>query len=311
MAVDKYTLGDIKRIVRNEFNIEDDADTNEFLNEQVNKAHLHIARQRGRWHWQIKEAVIDVPDSFAITVTATKGSRDLVILSGTTPEKRSVIVTGNSDYGTQGYIIENVVGSTLKLKRQWLSSSGTHTVNVHVGYVQLPDDFYAIDTTDEMSNIAGEYLRYFDNQRFQHVRNKSQLSIATDRIYTVLGDPINEIGGARFIAFYPYYGSMDSLYYSYYYVPPQLVTDNDEPILPVGDRPVLVDFTLWFVAQAKGYEKVMLYRDMATSGLVAMLDHVNEDASFDFGPPSSISLDMSATRGFSMGFDSDYNPNIV
>lgn len=311
MAVERYTLGDIKRIIRGEFNIEDDAETNEFLNEQINKAHLHIARQRGRWHWQIKESVLDIPDSFKITVTATKGSRDLVLLSGSSPTRRTIIVRGDSSYGTQGYIVESVSGPTITLKRQWLDASGTFEVSVHVGYIELPEDFYAIDTTDEMSNIAGEYIRYFDNQRFQHIRNKSQLSIATDRIYTVLGDPINVDRSARYIAFYPYYGTMDSLYYSYYYVPPQLVSDNDEPILPVGDRPVLVDFALWFVSQAKGYEKVMLYRDMATSGLVAMLDHYKEDSTTDFGPTGGPSLDMSATRNYTFGFDSDYSPTII
>jgi hypothetical protein len=315
MVLELYTLGDIKRLIRNEFNLaSNDPEVDSFLAEQINKAHRHIAKTRGRWHWQLKEAVLDIPDRSSVVCTATKGSREITldsILSGSAPIARNILVVGSSDYGTQGYMVESVDGATITLSRQWLHATGQHTLTSQVGYVALPADFYAINTADEMSNIAGNYLRYFDNQRFQFVRNKSQISINTDRIYTALGDPLNVDRSVRYLAFYPYYGTMDTLFYSYYYVPAQLVDDNDEPILPVGDRPVLVDFALWFVAQAKGYEKVLLYRDMALDGLNAMMHHKDEDATHNFDEVGDLTLDLSATRGHEFGMDSDYSPTIV
>lgn len=305
MTIERYALGTLKRRIRNEFALEDVPEVNELIQDKVNEAYLWICRLRKNWYWQLVEHILDIPASTTALLSFVAGSRTATLTSGTVV-KRDVLLADTS------YIVIDVSGNVVTLDRQWMDTTDEFEVTVVAGYLPLPEDFIKVETSLQVATLAGETLRFFDTQRFQVVRRSYDTTSACDRIYTVLPDPCKEDFNVRYFTVFPYIQDQMSIALSYYRIPQPLLTDVDEPIIPLEDRAVLLYAALWFVAVAKGFDKAPIYQNQALDDLRRMSDHADENDTMDLSEDDpTLTLDMSDVRNHGFPFDSDYSPGIV
>jgi len=305
----RYSLGELITRVRNEFALSESVAINDFIKDKINEALLWIVRQNnGRYNWLLKEASLDTAEYTEANFEFTKGSRTATLLSGTvTP--RAIII-----YGSNHYLVTAVDGTTVTLGSQFLDDTvidTEYTADVATMYFQLPENFIALETSHQVSDLSGCVLTGYDNQRFQFMRRRVQATAVMDRIYTILPDPIEEESGTQWLAIWPPYDSVDTVHYSYYAMPEALSSIADECPLPLMDRTALLYATLWFVAVSKGFDRSVIYRDIALNDVAKLRQAAEQDDTVQFEDAGSLTLDLSGTRDTDISRDTDYTPSIV
>lgn len=313
MAITRYNLGDIKRRIRIELGLEDRPEVNEQITDKVNEAQDFIVRKRGNWRWQLTELEIELSPAVTASVFLTKGARSATVTNVSGPlTKRSVLVgSTSSGYGTEGYLVSNVSGSTVTLKSQYRGATLNGTTSRFMsGYVLLPEDFMGLETAHDLETVEGEVYRFLSNIDFQRFKNTQRVAIETQKFYTILRDPLGENTRAYF-AMFPYLDELTTIHTTYYRSAPTLVEDIDESIIPPADRAALYYATLWFVAQARSYDKAIMYRDMALNELELMMDQNELSVGTYEEGPGPITLDLSGLRDINDIGEQDYSPNII
>lgn len=310
MSVELYLLGDVKRRTRMEFGLNDSPDVNEQIIDKANEALQKICRLR-YWTWQQKELPLDISPETTLTGAVTQGS-DEVIVSGVSAEPRQVLVVGaGGSYGTEGYIVRSFSGSAISLTSQYRhSTNASQSLSLQTGYIQLPEDCVALTSVHDLRTVQGESMKYLDGQDFMAVRSTYRLQPNFTKFYTVTQDPL-ELNRRIYLALFPYFHELTTLYCTYTKAPSRLEDDNDEPPLPVEDRSAFYYMTLWYMAAAKRYETFDTYRAMAMDELSQMLDKHDRGASYDGVYEQKLTLDMSATRALNETGEADYSPNII
>lgn len=240
MAVELYTLSEMRNRIKTEFGIaEGDATQEDLIDEKINEAISEVVRRRPNWPWQRKTLNIDISAKTTHTGDFTNGSVSVTGVSNVSSiAAREVVKIGTSGDSADDYIVKAVSGDTLTLDRQYTGSTAADvSFVVEQGYLELPEDFLRMDIAYPVRDLAHRHC--FDFQpatKWYGVRRHSGIGLL-DHYYTVISDPLN-LNRRLYMGVYPTLGDQMTVQGSYFMVPPKLEEDDDEPILPLNDRPV-------------------------------------------------------------------------
>lgn len=272
VTYERWSLGEIKARVRAEFNFDDTAHTNDMIADKANQAVAWIVRRRPNWPWQRREFSLDVDDGESAVGDFTKGSREITGSAFGTDWARRIFVPGSSTHAdnTNGYLIESSDGVTVTLQSQYRGTTDTDVpFQVHTGFLALPEAVVRVDTSTQLTGLGEEEFNYVPPTQFEKLKNRRPYLISGDRFFTVKPDPLG-LNGTFYIAVYPFISSITTIRGEYFTIPPALVDDSDEPILPINDRACIFYFTCQFIAMAKADERAGFFSAMAQQELERM-----------------------------------------
>lgn len=281
--IEDWTLGTLKRQIRDEMGLQDTAVQNTVIVDKINLAQSWIVRRRPNWPWLKKEYILDISKDKVGNADFTQGSKTVTFYSGT-PLKRDIVIPSSATGDqTNGYLITNVVpyvqqpGTALSpaiftatIQSQFRPPNiGFGDCRMQTGFAQLPKDFIRFDTSADLDSLSGDRIRWRLPKAFDEIKRLQPGPGLGNRYYTVKPDPLGE-EKRMYIAFFPYISKLTTIQGDYYAMPDRLVQDSDIPAITVGDRDVLLYFSLWFMSQKIASEQSVFYRDQALSELDRM-----------------------------------------
>lgn len=242
MVLETMTLQEMRVRIKEEFGIApSDTLQDELIRNRVNEAFASLIRERQNWPWQRKTTVLDLEGLTSVTGDFVQGSRSVANVSSLTGiSLRSTIVVGTSTDAANYFVVEAINGTTLTLDRQYLGATGTgKSMSVGQGFIQLPEDFMRLDQTNQVEDLVlNRRFQYVPFSKFDKMRRRDMTGNSV-YYYTVQSDPIN-LDQRWYLGVYPMIDVRTSLRGSYFFIPQQLVNDEDEPPMPINDRPVLL-----------------------------------------------------------------------
>lgn len=265
-------LGDFKKRLRAEFGFGDEAENNQLITEKVNQAISSIVRRKGNFPWQRRELSLDLPLGTSGSGDFTQGSRTVSTLSAETTDRRRLLCASTStENSTHGYLITAASSSSVTLQTQWRGSTGSSMAfTIKNGFAALPAHCMKVDIANRLTTFGEEYFVYRSPREFDMIRWRRTFYASLENYFTVVPDPLED-DSRYYIAIYPYLSSLTTLKGYYFTVPPRLVSDSDEPILPPNDREVIFNLAAYYIAGSRSDTSRLGYFDnLATKGLERM-----------------------------------------
>lgn len=137
-------------------------------------------------------------------------------------------------------------------------------------FFELPEDFIKNSTAFANEDTEDNRLFYRPPHIFEREIRDERLRTRLNRIYTTLVDPLS-LDNKKYMAVYPYYLDRNSIFVKYFRHGRKLLSELDEPDVPISDRFVVWYAAAWFVAQwQKDTAMVTFYRDGAMNELERM-----------------------------------------
>lgn len=273
MALDDYTLVDLRTRLTNEFGLSSsDANITSTLNEKINDALHRICRRRPNWPWLKQEFVIDVAAVQSGTIDVLQGSR-VFSNASVVPTIRDIITFESSgDSPTTGFMVHTQSAPSTTVGAQWINATEVgKAYRIVSGAFQLPDDFIRSEGAPLLvgSDPDATEFRYKDPDVFRKEAHRQIPAVLNHNLYTVVRDPIDQ-EERKYLMVYPYLTELATIRMSYYRDIPKLVNDADIPIIPRLDRQALWLMAAWYVALWRGEETATAYGGQAEEALERM-----------------------------------------
>ena len=271
MVLESWDLGTLKRQVRDEFGLDDEANVNRKITDKINQAVQWIIARKQNWPWMRMEYFFDVPVATSGTGTFTKGSRSVIISTGATPSVRDILVPSISTAsGTNGYLVSAVNSGVITLQTQYRGESAVaKTYQIQKGFFKLPDDFMRMETSADLNTLVGVEIKYVPPTQFDRVKRDGDIISSFNKLYTVKSDPLGT-DRSYYYAIFPFMEALTTVQGEYYRLAPKLVDNGDIPIIPRQESPTLLYFAFWFFALSENEDKADTYLQQASTLLEAM-----------------------------------------